>query len=759
MKKITLLFMFNLMVTFVFSQNPSLQFNGTDNVIDWAESDGVLKDSENHTWEMWVKGSATTVGVIYTEGWSGSAFRAQYRVNANGAGKVEIEFRNYAGTYLIPNNTVSTTTVFDDTWHHIAIVETTTTGTTSTVLYVDGVADATDFGSYTRPTLWDNTDGGALNHSVIGQITRAGDRAVNANFTWYDGEIDEFRAWKRALDVTEIAVNTCAPANTTNLHRHVRFNETSGTDFNDEITSTNETLLGTTTAANYTTNSRAATWTGTTDSDWGTGSNWNTTSVPTSTSMVLIPSGITNYPTISTGTGVTVNHLTIKSGATLIAEGTSTVAGNVTYNRNLSFTSGNTEGWHLVGSPVTGQAYDNAYATVNTLATSGTKRGIATYNNGVATGNWAYLEDDDSNSGTFGKGTGYSIKTSATADISFTGTLNTTDPEIKGITIGAGTPFNLISNPYTSHINSKTFLQLAANTAKLTSEQIWVWNPSTKNYDSKLSGDVTTFIIAPGQAFFVSCSTPGDLEFVESNQVHSATDTFLKSSSKPEIQLNITDGELNRYAKVNYNENATKGFDNGYDGETFNGVANKLDVFTQLLTDNQGKNYQIQSLPNSDLELMVIPVGLKSDAGKEIIFSAETLNLPNGIKVFLEDRENNIFTRLDEANSTYKVIPTGTIDGIGRFYLHTKSSALSTNVIELNDVSIYKTTNSTLRITGLKQGTSTVKLFNIVGKLMMNSSFSSNGVKDISLPKLATGVYIVQLTTEDGKLNKKIILE
>ena len=42
---------------------------------------------------------------------------------------------------------------------------------------------------------------------------------------------------------------------------------------------------------------------------------------------------------------------------------------------------------------------------------------------------------------------------------------------------------------------------------------------------------------------------------------------------------------------------------------------------------------------------------------------------------------------------------------------------------------------------------------------MMNTSFTSNGVKDITLPKLAKGVYIVQLQTDTGKLNKKIILE
>ncbi len=239
-----------------FSQNPSLKFNGTDNVIAWADATPVLRTSENHTWEMWVKGVSTTVGVLYTEGWSGSNFRSQFRLNADGNGKLEIEFRNYAGTYLIANNSLSTTTIFDGTWHHIAIVGTTTAGVTSTVLFVDGVQDATNFGTYTRPTLWDATDGGALNQSVIGQIARASERLVNVNYTWYNGEIDEFRAWTRALGVTEISGNKCTPLNTTSLYRHVKFNEGTGTTFANQGSSGNSgTLLGTTDAGTYTTNS------------------------------------------------------------------------------------------------------------------------------------------------------------------------------------------------------------------------------------------------------------------------------------------------------------------------------------------------------------------------------------------------------------------------------------------------------------------------------------------------------------------------
>jgi hypothetical protein len=258
MKKITLL-LFILMAMPSFSQSPALKFNGTDNAIDWADASPVLRTSGNHTWEMWVKGAATTVGVLYTEGWSGSNYRGQFRLNANGAGKLEIEFRNYAGTYLIANNSFSTTTIFDDIWHHIAVVGTTTAGITSTVLYVDGVQDLTNFGTYTRPTLWDTTDGGALNHSTIGQITRSSQWIIDPNYTWYNGEIDEFRAWTRALDVSEISANKCSPLNTTNLYRHVKFNEGTGTTFANTGSSANTgTLAGVTSASTYTTNSSCA---------------------------------------------------------------------------------------------------------------------------------------------------------------------------------------------------------------------------------------------------------------------------------------------------------------------------------------------------------------------------------------------------------------------------------------------------------------------------------------------------------------------
>jgi hypothetical protein len=82
-------------------------------------------------------------------------------------------------------------------------------------------------------------------------------------------------------------------------------------------------------------------------------------------------------------------------------------------------------------------------------------------------------------------------------------------------------------------------------------------------------------------------------------------------------------------------------------------------------------------------------------------------------------------------------------------------------VVGLENVSIYKTAARTLRITGLQQNNSktNVTLFNLIGKQVLNTSFQSNGVKDISLPQTAIGVYIVKIQTEKGNLSKKIILE
>jgi hypothetical protein len=485
-------------------------------------------------------------------------------------------------------------------------------------------------------------------------------------------------------------------------------------------------------------------WDGSTDTNWDTAANWSSNIVPTGTTTNVRIPNLTNQPIATTA--VAVNTVYLESGASLIAQDAFT--GTITYERNLP-----TSNWYLVSSPVSGQAYNDAYVTANGIDSgTGSNRGIATYT--TSSNQWAYLQA--ASDGTFNNGQGYLVKRTTTGDISFTGTINTSvSVEVvatDGGEINKG--FNLVGNPFTSHIRSNSFL--TDNSANLVSQTLWVWDQANTRYDTYVTGD--NFILAPTQGFFIRSSNGNNLNIAESYQA-STGGTFQKSA-RTEVKLLMNDGTADRFAKLYYLDNVTKGFDNGFDGETFGGIENSVDVFTNLVENNEGKKYQIQSLPIAEMETMIVPVGIKAAAGKEITFTAEALNLPGDTKVFLEDRLTNTVTRLDEANSSYKITLNDALNETGRFYLHTKASGvLSTDELALSNTSVYATANNTLRVVGLPSGNATVKVFTILGKQVVQTSFSSTGSYDVSLPKLATGMYIVQLETATGKLNKKIVLE
>lgn len=519
------------------------------------------------------------------------------------------------------------------------------------------------------------------------------------------------------------------------------------------------------------------TWTGGNSSVWNLAGNWDN-GIPTEDSNVIIPD-TANDPiitstlnagniTLNANANLTISGsitnkglTTINSGATIIATGT--LSGVVTYNRNLA----NGSQWYNISSPVVNESFDDTWVTNNSIASGqNNNRGVSWYDNtsydtdidgagsDTETANWRYLQAG--NNGTFNTAQGYSIIRTGFGNVSFSGTGIYTSTQTFGITQGASNSYNLVGNPFTAYLNLGDFLTDNPVTTVLTASEAYFWNGT--DYDTRTSALHSSYEIAPGQGFFVEAAANTNITFDIDDVSHQGTDTFQKSS-RPEIHLLVSDGSTSRYANVYYIDGTTTGFDTGYDGKLFGGVSQSFALYTHLVSGNQGVNYQLQSLPNSDHENMVIPVGLKANKGKEIIFSTETLNLPSGIKVFLEDRQTNTFTRLDEVNSNYKVTLTEKSEGIGRFYLHSKSNVLKTNDINLKSISIYKTDNTTLKIVGLSQGKANVKLFNILGKQMMHTSFTSKGVSELTLPKLATGVYIVQLETEAGKLNKKIILE
>jgi len=487
------------------------------------------------------------------------------------------------------------------------------------------------------------------------------------------------------------------------------------------------------------------TWNGSESDDWNAPANWSAGLIPAASTEVTIPNNLNRYPVAQNA--VDVKSITMASGATMIAK--NTVSGDFTYNLSIPTTN-----WHLISSPALGEGYDTAWITDNSIATSGPNIGISTYDNGTPsnfTFHWRYTQTGQT--GNFNQGEGYGLLRESAGAYSFVGTFPTENIS-KNIKQDYNS-WNLTGNPYPSYLSVQDVLTDNANQISLSYQALYIWDAAAGQYSGR-----TTGTMHPGQGFFIRASQgSGQMNYYEFHQRNDPnTGTFYKEDAAT-ITLKISDETNYRETLINYIDGKTKGLDPGFDFGMFDGASSNLSLYTRLVEDYEETAFERQALPNSDFETMIIPIGLNATANKEITFSAEALNLPAGLKVFLEDRETNTFARLDETNGVYSVTLSEALNGPGRFYLHTSKSALSTGNVSLENVSIYKLDNATLRINGVQNSKTNVTLFTVLGKQVLNTAFQSNGVSDISLPKLAAGVYIVQLKNDNGTFQKKIILE
>ncbi|UAM99923.1 T9SS type A sorting domain-containing protein [Polaribacter litorisediminis] len=521
------------------------------------------------------------------------------------------------------------------------------------------------------------------------------------------------------------------------------------------------------------------TWNGSTDTDWDTATNWSFGTVPVDTDNVLIEN-VANQPIISSGTLALARNLTIdssslvtiNSGGGLTVDGNLAIFGDLTVNSSTSssgtlIVTGATSGsvtynrfvpggaWYFLSAPVanvtstalfTDNGGTSTFIQGGAHPVAGSNLAIGGYN-GTA---WSYMSNLGFGGPSMSAGTGVSVNLISSASLVMSGTLRGSVSK----SLIADT-FNLLGNPYTASLNAEAFL--TTNGARLTENTVWVHGGS--GYTAHNS--VTSIKIAPGQGFFVLAnSVGGSAAFSRATLSHDAADTFSKSIPFANYELSLENNGTVRSTKVFYAENRTTGFDNGSDSSLFS-EDDDFSVYTELVEGSEGQKLEIQTLPDTNIESFVVPVGVKALADSEIIFSIEASNFDENINITLEDRLTNTFTRLDEANSTYKATTETDLDGVGRFYMHTTQSALSVDTNDwLSTVKIYKVNNANLRITGLTQGDATVQMYNILGKQILSTSFEAIGTKDITIPHdISKGIYLVKLETADGILNKKIILE
>lgn len=534
---------------------------------------------------------------------------------------------------------------------------------------------------------------------------------------------------------------------------------------------------------------------------WNIASNWEfTTDGTTWLTATTPPSGCDGVITIRTGQRMAasentdVDNLTIQPGAaltidpgctfgaasathTLQSDATSsaslinngTLNGSVTYQRYLTGISGETLPWHLIASPVAGMVVTNFLQNAgNAIATNSGMYGLATFNEGFTdTGSaWShYLEAQAANyTEAFTPGKGYEFLRTSNGVVSFTGTLHSAPTLALARTSGITPGWNLVGNPYPSPIQvrpvagdstaTETFVGVNTEQLDASFQGVYYWDPASNNYlvSNQVEGPM---VMAPGQAFFVRAKeSPGSVSFPLTIRTHTAA-TFKSAELRPEVQLLARMGDYQVETKILFLPNATPDLDPGFDAGRFD-MGETLALSTRLVQDN-GVDFMLQCLPNEDLESLMIPVVLRAPAGTTVNFSLRATALPQGLKLYLEDRLLGRFTRLDEESSGYQVYLKSDSDGAGRFFLHTSHVDLEpdTRYTDLFTI-IPMPDHGKICITGPVTLPATATVIDITGRVLTTTPLHHESYNEISFTTTQNGIYIVIIRTGNETIERKV---
>jgi hypothetical protein len=496
-----------------------------------------------------------------------------------------------------------------------------------------------------------------------------------------------------------------------------------------------------------------STWTGNVSTAWNVPGNWDVNAIPVSGNLVIIPSGLANYPTITAAAACT--NLTINSNATgtgsIIGQSNLSVSGVTTVNRYMS---GNA--WHLVSATAAGQDITSFLADHSNIPTNGASRGMMDYNEGTNKWNTFFT---NAQAGNLDAGKGFSVRTSADGEVAFTGTLQGGNLNVPVTTTGPG--WNSVGNPYPSAINMNSASGLTNNFITVNDanfdpsyKAVYVWEQENDAY-TIINSASGAYNAALGQAFMVKANTGvTQMSFTTAMQTHEPA-AVLKSGmeSSPSIKLVATLGGSQTSTIIKFDDNMSEGLDAGYDAGMFK---TGFDLYTRLVKDN-GVDFGIQCLPTSVFNNGEIVLGLQSTKSGAVSFSAETENLPLGTRIVLEDRLNQTLTEL-KAGEVYTTQVEKGEAARGRFYLRTSLGV--TGLDEVGDKSAFRIyqADSRIYISGIVEGKADATLYDLMGRTVKSVRLENSVLNSIESSGLTNGVYMVKINHARGIFSQKVLV-
>lgn len=478
-----------------------------------------------------------------------------------------------------------------------------------------------------------------------------------------------------------------------------------------------------------------------TTTDWATGTNWDDGNVPASGTDVTIPTGASNYPTISADANC--NNITIEDGASLKGAEYLTVNGTATMQRSISGWTNNTpgaaDGWHLLSSPV------------GTFSINGSSFDPATNDDfyGWSENTYTWMNHKVGDPSEMVPGTGYLVSYETTTTKDFTGSFNSANIPLTNLskTVGQGNGWHLLGNPFQSALhwtNSPS-----------------TWNPTAIGTGAKImnSGGSYTDITSDGdyqyipanQGFFVQATdATNSITIPLDERTHNST-AFYKSTVQNSLTLKASDGEFYVETWIQMMEGATEDFDAQFDVNFLGGMYQTPYLYSLISNDGELSTNRIAPVTQHT----TVPLAFKSFLDREYTITADNASsFGNDMDVMLEDTQENVKINLKE---TPEYTFMATSDELSeRFIVHFFNVTAIPETTQLEGLQIYSYNNRIYLHSELNT-MADVTVYNMLGQEVHQTAVELSSLQSFDL-NLNTGWYVVQVVTEQGVKSEKVFI-
>jgi len=490
------------------------------------------------------------------------------------------------------------------------------------------------------------------------------------------------------------------------------------------------------------------TWLGDNDDDWFNPDNWDINDIPGTTTDVIIPAGVSEYPVIDRE--AICDNIILESDASgsamLIDDSPLTVLGGATVQQYLTGGAELKNIWHFI-SPQT----DNVLSSVFSGGL------LNSYDE--TSGNWDSIVLTNVPLNVM---EGYSVSFIGNQTVLYQGNLASGSQSISNLTYtNNGFPnydgYNFVGNPYPSAVDIEN------NDVNLTNlgNAFYFWDNSLNgglgDYAYWVKGgsgvnDATQYI-PPGQGFFLKVNAPGNIGTfsVENTARTFQTHSFYKNSQINLLKLKVEGGNYNDEAIIRFVEGATNFFDSDYDAYKL--FASEVNHLYSKTTDDFGLAINTLSELQEE-ESVSVPLNYEVKKSGIYVITASELESFTNVEITLEDLQTNTTTDLNQNPVCTFTANTG--DPTGRFIVHFYKSAQGVEDRMLNNVNIYAY-ETTVYVRVPENTTGNIIIYNLIGQEIIRRPVlgTFNQINLIGFK----GYYLVKVFGNKINTTKKVLFQ